>query len=114
MCAADLIISRAGAMTITELTEIGRPSILIPYPAATENHQYYNALSLVNANAAIMIEDKDLTPARLVDEVSRLYSDRARLSLMEENAKKSAKSNASDKILAEIVDLVGEEALRRS
>lgn len=114
MCAADLIISRAGAMTITELTEIGRPSILIPYPAATENHQYYNALSLVNANAAILIEDKDLTKARLVDEVSRLYSDRARLSLMEENAKKSAKSNASDKILAEIVDLVGEEALRKS
>lgn len=114
MCAADLIISRAGAMTITELTEIGRPSILIPYPAATENHQYYNALSLVNANAAILIEDKDLTRARLVDEVSRLYSDRARLSLMEENAKKSAKSNAADKILAEIVDLVGEEILRKS
>lgn len=114
MCAADLIISRAGAMTITELTEIGRPSILVPYPNATENHQYYNALSLVNANAAILIEDKDLTRARLVDEVSRLYSDRARLSLMEENAKKSAKSNAADKILAEIVDLVGEEALRKS
>lgn len=114
MCAADLIISRAGAMTITELTEIGRPSILIPYPAATENHQYYNALSLVNANAAILIEDKVLTPARLVDEVSRLYSDRARLSLMEENAKKSAKSNAADKILSEIVDLVGEETLRKS
>lgn len=114
MCAADLIISRAGAMTITELTEIGRPSILVPYPAATENHQYYNALSLVNANAAILIEDKDLTPARLVDEVSRLYSDRARLSLMEENAKKSAKSNASNKILSEIVGLVGEETLRNS
>lgn len=112
MCAADLIISRAGAMTITELTEIGRPSILVPYPNATENHQYYNALSLVNANAAILIEDKDLTRARLVDEVSRLYSDRARLSLMEENAKKSAKSNAADKILGEIVDLVGEETLR--
>lgn len=114
MCAADLIISRAGAMTITELTEIGRPSILVPYPAATENHQYYNALSLVNANAAILIEDKDLTRARLMEEVSRLYADRARLSLMEENAKMSAKSNAADKILAEIVDLVGEEALRKS
>lgn len=109
MCAADLIISRAGAMTVTELTEIGRPSILVPFPKAAENHQYYNALTLVNENAAILIEDKDLTKARLVDEVSRLYSDRARLEVMEENAKKMRKSNAADKILSEIIDLVGEE-----
>ena len=110
MCAADLIISRAGAMTITELTEIGRPSVLVPYPAAAENHQYYNALTLVNENAAILIEDKDLTKARLVDEVSKLYSDTARLRLMEENASKMRKANAADKILSEIVELCGEES----
>lgn len=109
MCAADLIISRSGAMTITELTEIGRPSILVPFPKAAENHQYYNAMTLVNENAAILIEDKDLTKARLVDEVSRLYGDRGRLSLMEENAKKMRRSNASDVILSEIIDLVGKE-----
>lgn len=109
MCAADLIISRAGAMTITELTEIGRPSILIPYPAAAENHQYYNALTLVNENAAVLIEDKSLTKARLVDEVSKLYSDAARLSLMEQNAKKMRKANAADIILKEIIDLIGED-----
>lgn len=109
MCAADLIISRAGAMTITELTEIGRPSILVPYPAAAENHQYYNAMTLVNENAAILIEDKDLTRARLVDEVSRLYNDRGRLELMRENAAKMRKANAADIILSEIIDLVGRE-----
>lgn len=109
MCAADLIISRAGAMTITELTQIGRPSILIPYPAATENHQYYNALTLVNQNAAVLVEDKDLTKARLVDEVSKLYADKGRLALMEENAKKMHKSNAADIILSEIIELVGKE-----
>lgn len=109
MCAADLIISRAGAMTITELTEIGRPSILIPYPAAAENHQYYNALTLVNENAAILIEDKNLTKARLVDEASKLYSDPARLTLMEQNAKKMQKANAADIILKEIVNLIGED-----
>ena len=109
MCAADLIISRAGAMTITEITAIGRPSILVPYPAAAENHQYYNALTLSNANAAILIEDKDLTKARLVSEVSALYSDRHRLELMEENAKKSAANRAADKILGEIISLVGED-----
>lgn len=109
MCAADLIISRAGAMTITELTEIGRPSILIPYPAAAENHQYYNAMTLVNEHAAILIEDKDLTRARLVDEVSKLYNDRGRLELMRENAAKMRKTNAADVILSEIIDLVGKE-----
>ena len=109
MCAADLIISRAGAMTITELTEIGRPSILIPYPAAAENHQYYNAMTLVNENAAILIEDKNLTKARLVDETSRLYSDHARLGLMEQNASKMRKANAADMILKEIIDLCGED-----
>ncbi len=111
MCAADLIISRAGAMTITELTEIGRPSILIPFPQAAENHQYYNALSLVDENAAVLIEDKDLTKARLVDEVSRLYADRARLSVMEHNAGRLRRPDAAGAILSEIIDLVGEDKL---
>lgn len=112
MCAADLIISRAGAMTITELTEIGRPSILVPYPAAAENHQYYNAMTLVNENAAVLIEDKELTKAKLVDEVSRLYSDTALLRLMEENAGKMRKPNAADIILKEIIELCGEESFK--
>lgn len=109
MCAADLIISRAGAMTITELTAIGRPAILVPFPNATENHQFYNAKTLSDANAAILIEDKDLTKARLVEEVSALYADRSRLALMEENAKKSAENNAADRILSELIDLVGKD-----
>ncbi len=96
-------------MTITELTEIGRPSILVPYPAAAENHQYYNAMTLVNENAAILIEDKELTRARLVNEVSKLYNDRGRLELMRENAAKMRKANAADIILSEIIDLVGRE-----
>ena len=111
MCAADLIISRAGAMTVTELTAIGRPAILVPYPNATENHQYYNALTLSNAHAAILIEDKDLTRARLVDEVSKLFADRQRLELMEENAKKSARNKAADVILTELIDLLGEDKM---
>lgn len=112
MCAADLIISRAGAMTITELTEIGRPSILVPYPAAAENHQYYNAMTLVNENAAVLIEDKGLTKAKLIDEVSRLYSDMALLRLMEENAGRIRKTNAADIILKEIIELCGEESFK--
>ncbi len=109
MCAADLIISRAGAMTVTELTAIGRPAILVPFPQAAENHQYYNAKTLSDVHAAILIEDKDLTKARLVEEVSALYADRDRLALMEENAKKSAQNNSADRIMSEIIDLLGKD-----
>ena len=69
-------------------------------------------MTLVNENAAILIEDKNLTKARLVDEVSKLYSDMARLRLMEENASKMRKANAADKILKEIVELCGEESFK--
>ncbi len=112
MCAADIIISRSGAMTITELTEIGRPSILVPFPKAAENHQYYNAMTLVNEDAAVLIEDKDPTGEKLVAEVSRLYNDRERLERMEKNAAKLKRSNAADKILSEIIDLAGRENIK--
>ena len=105
MCAADLIISRSGAMTITELTEIGRASVLVPFPQAAENHQYFNAKTLADKNAAIIIEDKNLTGELLVETVSKLYSDRKTLLEMEQNAGSAKKSNASDKILGEIMEL---------
>ncbi len=105
MCAADLIISRSGAMTVTELTEIGRASVLVPFPQAAENHQYFNAKTLADKNAAIIIEDKNLTGELLVETVSRLYFDRNALLEMEKNAGSMKKSNASDKILKEIMEL---------
>ena len=62
---ADIVISRAGAMTISELSALGLPSILIPYQQATDNHQFYNAKFLVDKNAAEMILHKDLKPEKL-------------------------------------------------
>ena len=109
MCAADLIISRAGSMTLTEIMAIGRPAVLVPFPQATENHQYYNAKTLADANAALLREDKDLDGKWLIQTVSDLYTDRARLEIMGENARKMAKTNAADVILSEIIDLVGSE-----
>lgn len=111
MSAADLIISRAGAMTITELTEIGRASILVPYPAAAENHQFYNAKTLADKNAAVIIEDAELTGERLIKAVSELYDDREKLLNMEKNAHSMKKSDAADRIIGEIIGLVGEEKL---
>ena len=109
MCASDLIITRAGAMTLTELMAIGRASILIPYPYAAENHQYYNALTLQNANAGRIIDDKELTGALLIDTVTKLADDPELLKLMSENAAKLSKHDAAGVILREITDLMGLE-----
>ncbi len=107
MCASDLIITRAGAMTLTELMAIGRASILVPYPYAAENHQYYNALTLQNANAGRIIDDKELTGAVLIDTVTKLADDPELLKLMSENAAKLSKHDAAGVILREITDLMG-------
>ena len=73
LAAADLVISRAGASTLSELEAVGRASVLIPYPAAAENHQYHNAMVLGKAGAGIVIEQKNLTLEKLKDAVRELY-----------------------------------------
>ena len=72
LAAADLVISRAGALTLAELEAAGRAAVLIPSPNVAENHQYYNALELEKAGAAVVIEEKDLTGEKLVETVSGL------------------------------------------
>ncbi len=106
MCAADIIVSRAGAMTLTELKAIGRASILIPFPQAAENHQYYNALSMVDSGAAILIEDKDLEKTKLKQLVTELVQNPDRIREMEENAAKIGTTNAADVIVSHILDLI--------
>ena len=69
LAAADLVISRAGALTLAELEAAGRAAILIPSPNVAENHQYYNAMELQKAGAALVIEEKDLTGEGLVEAV---------------------------------------------
>ncbi|MCM1335137.1 MAG: undecaprenyldiphospho-muramoylpentapeptide beta-N-acetylglucosaminyltransferase [Bacteroides sp.] len=105
MCAADVVISRAGAMTLTELKAIGRASILIPFPKAAENHQYYNALSLAEEKAAVLIEDKDLDAAKLIALVDGFLKDPERLGEMEKNAARLATLNAADTIVSKLIDL---------
>lgn len=107
MCAADLIITRAGAMTLTEIMAIGRASVLVPYPYAAENHQYYNALTLQNANAGRIINDKELTGAKLIDTVNEFYGNPELLALMSENAGRLGVKNAADIILSQIIELMG-------
>ena len=74
MAAADLVICRAGAITLSELQAQGKGSILIPSPNVAENHQYHNAMALVNRGAAVLIEEKDLTGELLWQKVEEIFS----------------------------------------
>ncbi|MEG0457731.1 MAG: undecaprenyldiphospho-muramoylpentapeptide beta-N-acetylglucosaminyltransferase [Oscillospiraceae bacterium] len=75
--AADLIIGRTGAMSLSEIQCAGKASILIPSPNVTENHQYHNAMVLVKKGAAILIEEKDLTDESLIDATKKILSDKS-------------------------------------
>lgn len=79
---ADLMVCRAGATTIAELTVCKKPAILVPFPFAADDHQTVNAHSLVDAGAAILIAEKDLTAQRLADEIRALDADRGKLARM--------------------------------
>jgi len=106
MAAADLVIARAGSMTLTELQTFGRASVLIPWSGASENHQYFNAKTMSDAGAAVLLEDNDVNAKRLTEIVSELYADRIRIRLMEENAAKLACPNAASEIVSEIINLL--------
>lgn len=106
LAAADLVIARAGAITLSEIQVKGKPSILIPSPNVAENHQYHNAMSLVEKNAAVMIEEKDLTPEKLTEEIDKLAGDAERLKEYSANAKKMAVDDAAKRIYAVIIEVL--------
>lgn len=101
--AVDMCITRAGAMTITELSLAGKPSILVPLPYAAENHQFYNAKVLEGVNAAKIIEQKNLDEDVLNDTISSMINDDV-INKMSINAKKVIVENVEDKIYNSIKD----------
>ncbi|MBQ8599062.1 MAG: undecaprenyldiphospho-muramoylpentapeptide beta-N-acetylglucosaminyltransferase [Oscillospiraceae bacterium] len=106
LAAADLVIGRSGALTLSELEAAGRASILIPSPNVAENHQYHNAMVLANKNAAVVIEEKDLTGQWMCDTVERLCSDPQQLKALGQNAQSLAILDANQKIYDEIMALL--------
>lgn len=106
LAAADLVISRAGAATLAELTVLGIPAILIPYPYASENHQEFNARALEKEGAALVIPDHKLNGETLCDIVLELLNDRGRLSAMAAASKKMAKRYALEDIIECVNDLI--------
>lgn len=106
MPAADLIICRSGASSLSEIQALGKPAILIPSPYVTENHQYHNAMALVNKDAAVILEEKDLTPDSLCNAVDELLADKDRLRKIGENAKNMAVLDAAKRIYDTVCEIV--------
>ena len=102
MAAADLVVGRAGASSLSEIEAMGKASILIPSPYVAENHQYHNAMALVNRNAARILEEKDLTSEALKELINSILSDRSLLCEIEKNAKAMAVIDSRERI-AEII-----------
>lgn len=103
--AADICITRSGAMTITELALAKKASILVPYPYAAENHQYYNAKVLENVGAAKIIEEDDFSIENLYNTLNDII-DNNKLSKMQNNAKKAQKKDVEKNIYLNIMDSI--------
>ncbi|HLO44872.1 MAG TPA: undecaprenyldiphospho-muramoylpentapeptide beta-N-acetylglucosaminyltransferase [Leadbetterella sp.] len=99
--AADLVVSRAGALSVSELSLVGKAAILVPYPFAAEDHQTQNAMSLTSKNAALLVKDSEITD-KLIDSVVELAENATKLGVLSENIRKFAKPHAAKEIVAEI------------
>lgn len=106
MTAADLVVCRSGALTVTEIAIVGVPAIMIPFPYAAENHQYYNAKTLEDAGAGMIIEEKDLTKEVLEKAIGDIISDNDKMDRMSKNAKKVGDDKALERISKEIEKIV--------
>lgn len=107
LAAADIVISRSGAITISELEAAGRASVLIPSPNVAENHQYYNALTLADAGAALLYEEGTVDFDSAAEELFGLARDRQRLAEMGVRARSLSVKNSAEKIYFRIKELIG-------
>ena len=106
---ADLIVSRSGAMTITEIANLAKPSILVPLPNVSNDHQMYNAKVLADKKAAVIFKDEDLNTVDLNNKINEIVLDKNKKLQMGENAFTVSTNNVEDKIWSEIEKLVRSE-----
>ncbi len=105
LAAADVVICRAGAITLGEIMALGKAAILIPSPNVTHNHQYHNAMSLVRENAALLLEEKDMTAQKLYDMICDIKKDSSKRRQIGENARKMALLDATEVIYQSLMEL---------
>jgi UDP-N-acetylglucosamine--N-acetylmuramyl-(pentapeptide) pyrophosphoryl-undecaprenol N-acetylglucosamine transferase len=106
LAGADLVVCRAGAGTLAEITTSGRPSILVPYPHAADDHQRFNALALVDRGAAVMIEDRNLSGASLKQALETLKNDGEALATMAARSRELGMPAAAEVIADHCLALV--------
>lgn len=106
LAAADLVICRSGAITLSELQATGKASILVPSPYVAENHQFHNAMVLVNHGAAMLIEEKDYKKEEFLRMVESVYQDREKLAQLGKNASKLAILDSTERIYRLICGLI--------
>src|SRR5262249_29207503 len=104
---ADLVLARAGAVTVAEIAAVGRASILVPFPHAAEDHQYKNAVALAACGGAVCIRQEEATEARLVDEIARLVKDDAARANMSAAARAHGRPRASRDVAQDLLGLAG-------
>ncbi len=109
---SDIVVSRAGATTLAELTAVGKPSVLIPYPYAAGNHQELNARKLEQLRAAFMILDRDLTGDNLADKIKDLYAHERLRSEMQQNCSALGQPLASKKVFDMAFSLISRKRKR--
>ena len=107
---ADLVICRSGALTVSELAAAGVGAVLVPFPAAVDDHQTHNAQYLVKEGAAVLIADRELTAERLCDELQRLCAGRGKLLAMAERARLLARPEAAEELAKSCLGMAAREA----
>lgn len=106
MRSADLIVTRAGASTISEILALNLPAIFIPSPYVANNHQYYNALEIVKNNAGLMLEEENLNGEKLYEMVNKLLNDKKQYEIIKMNLKSLGKTDSSEIIVKELKELI--------
>lgn len=106
MKVTDVMISRAGASTISEISVLGVPTIFIPSPYVTNNHQYKNAMDLVNKEAALIIEEDKLTNKLLLETIDNLINDEGKINIIKNNLKDMAINDSSTRIYNILKDMI--------
>jgi UDP-N-acetylglucosamine--N-acetylmuramyl-(pentapeptide) pyrophosphoryl-undecaprenol N-acetylglucosamine transferase len=107
IAAADLVLGRAGATTLAELSAVGRPAVLVPLPAAADDHQRKNAQAIERAGGAVVIDQAELTGPGLAGTVAMLAADRGRLARMSEAMRAFARPGAAAAIVDRLLELAG-------
>ena len=106
MACADIVVCRSGASTLAELEAAGKASILIPSPIVAGNHQYHNAMVLGKAGASIVIEQKDVTPEKIISYLDDFYKNPEKLEVMSYNSSELAIKDTPQRILSVVDKLI--------